>query len=178
VLYLQSFSVDWQVPWYLCESSVGAVNCKATARACPWAPRKFPHLMTLGRQDTAYDMSTAYNNIITTVGCCSHKNHHNVTTHRHGQNLSRDTHTHTKFRSHWFEPPDTGAKWTPTLGQPQKSIFCNLQRADKFLRHFDESVKTLRWWLKRTENTVYVVLFFTFYRLQMKQHTRGTTTRP
>ena len=96
ILYLQSFRVDGQVPGYLGKSPVGTVNSKATARAGPWAPRKFPNLMTLRWQDTAYDMRTSNYYIITTVCCsCSHKSHHNIT-HRHGQNLSRHTHTHTQ----------------------------------------------------------------------------------
>jgi hypothetical protein len=96
--------------------------------------------MALRRQDTAYDMSTANKHIITTVGCCSHKNHHDVVTHRHGQNLSRNTHT---------QSSEVTASNSETLarngrrpwGSHSKAYFVMfLQRAFKFLRHLNESV--------------------------------------
>lgn len=83
MLYSHSFRFSGQVPRYLCQASVGAINCKTGARTGPWTTRKFPHLTVRRGQDATNDMRITNNHIITTVGCCGHENHHN-TAQRHG----------------------------------------------------------------------------------------------
>ena len=152
---------------------MGAVNSKATARTGPWAPRKFPHLMTLRRQDTAYDMSTANNHIITTVGHCSHKNHNVITTHRHGQNLSRYTHAHQVLES----LVRTAWHWREMEADPGPATVKHL-----LLRFYNARTSFWDTCMRASDSPMIAILntesSFTFYALQMKQHTRGTTTRP
>jgi hypothetical protein len=97
MLYSHSFCFSGQTPRYLGQASMRAINCKAGARTGPWTPSKFPHLMVGRGQDATNDMSITNNHIVTTIGCCGHKNHHN-TAHRHGYGSIT---IHTKFRSHW-----------------------------------------------------------------------------
>jgi hypothetical protein len=90
MLYLHSFCFSGQTPRYLSQASMRAINCKAGARTGPWTPGKFSHLMVWRSQDATNDMSIANNHIVTTVGCCGHKNHHN-TARRHSHDVSRYT---------------------------------------------------------------------------------------